>query len=504
MSSRIAADGSVRLILALDDGEERAEAARILGERCPLWALSFPADIAGVERLYSSDGADAIVTDFGFHAGALADWLTLWPLPSVLIVGPGDEPERIEKTTRDEASLFVRRSDDREHLSLLPVLVRKALNIRESVIRQNAQIQMSERQYMNLVQAIPDIVYTLDADGRFLYLNEAVRELGFAPATLIGKHFSEIVHPEDVPRVSRTVVLPPLAGSATGDGAAPKLFDERRSGSRMTKNLEIKLRRAGGDGEGAGYADTSINSYGEVNCSGFRLPEYEGARLGTMGIIRDVTLRKKHERELEGELAAKEVLLKEIHHRVKNNLQVVSSLLNLQEGAITDPTARKVFTDCQSQIQSMSMVHEALYNSGSFESVDMQAYFERLIEYLSNLYEGADRGIAWEVEARGISMDIARAIPVALIVNELVSNVFKHAFPEGREGAFRVSARSGGGDSGFLIEVEDDGIGLGASEGRRGVGTDLVVALAAQVRGEASFAPGGSGAGTRVSVGFPA
>jgi PAS domain S-box-containing protein len=499
MSSRIAADGSVRLILALDDGEERAAASRILGEKCPGWTLSFPGDIAGVERLYSSDGADAIVTDFGFHAGALADWLTLWPLPSVLIVGPGDEADRIEKTTRDEASLFLRRIEDRSHLSLLPVLVRKVLNIRESVSRQNAQIQMSERQYMNLVQAIPDIVYTLDADGRFLYLNEAVRELGFAPAALIGKHFSEIVHPDDVPRISRSIVLPPLSGSATGDGGSPKLFDERRSGSRMTKNLEIKLRRADDDGS---YADTSINSYGEVNCSGFRLPEYEGAKLGTMGIIRDVTLRKRHERDLEGELAAKEVLLKEIHHRVKNNLQVVSSLLNLQEGAITDPMARKVFTDCQSQIQSMSMVHEALYNSGSFENVDMQAYFDRLVEYLANLYEGAYRGIEWEVDARGISLDIARAIPVALIVNELVSNVFKHAFPEGRKGAFRVSARAG--ESGFRVEVEDDGVGLGASDGRRGVGTDLVAALAEQIKGEASFAVGGSGSGTRVSVGFPA
>jgi PAS domain S-box-containing protein len=507
VSARDSPYDAVRLILAIQDEEERAEAGRVLGRLCPGWKLSFPEAIADVERIYSSDQADAIVTDFGFHSGALAEWLTLWPLPAILLVGPSEDPERIERTVRDEASLFLRRTEGYSHLPLLPVLVRKILNIRESVARQNAQIQMTEHQYMNLVQAIPDIVYTLDSEGRFLYLNDAVGELGFEPHALIGKHFSEIVHPDDVPQVSRSIVLPSLAGTRTGDELAPKLFDERRSGKRMTKNLEIRLRKAS---DGGAYARTSINCYGEVNCSGFRLPEYEGAGLGTMGIIRDVTLRKLHERELENEIASKEVLLMEIHHRVKNNLQVVSSLLNLQEGSITDPAARKIFTDCQTQIQSMSMVHEVLYNSASLEGVEMQPYFERLVEYLSNLYEGAYRGISWEVDAGEVSLDLERAIPVALIVNELVSNAYKHAFPEGRPGAFRITARAE--DGRFRFEVEDDGVGLsgvasGAASGPasgRGIGTDLVVALAAQIKGEASFSAGRSGSGTLVAVGFPA
>jgi len=495
-----ASEGAVRLILAIHDEAERAEAARVIGELCPDWILSFPAAIADVEKLYSSDQADAIVTDFGFHAGALAEWLTLWPLPSILLVKPDEDPARIERTIRDEASLFLRRTEGYAHLSLLPLLVRKILNIRESVARQNAQIQMTEHQYMNLVQAIPDIVYTLDGEGRFLYLNGAVRELGFEPAALIGKHFSEIVHPDDVPRISRSSVLPPLAGTKTGDEGAPKLFDERRSGKRMTRNLEVRLRRAD---ENDAFHKTRVNAYGEVNCAGFLLPEYEGTGLGTMGIIRDVTQRKLYESELENQLATKEILLKEIHHRVKNNLQVVSSLLNLQEGAIADPAARKIFMDCQTQIQSMSMVHEVLYSSSNFEGVEMQSYCERLVEYLSNLYEGAFRGISWRVEAAPVCLDLERAIPVALIVNELVSNAFKHAFPDGRTGSFRVSAATEGRTS--RIEVEDDGIGLGkvGSSERKGVGTDLVHALAAQIKGEATFSAGCSGTGTRVVVSFP-
>ncbi len=490
---------ALKLILAIDDEGERAGAAAALAEACPGWVLNFASAIADVERLYSADQADAIVTDFRFHSGALAEWLTLWPLPTILIVGAEDDRERIERAARDESSLFLMRGEGTRHLSLLPLLVRKVLNIRESVSRQNAQIQMTEHQYMNLVQAIPDIVYTLDGDGRFLYLNDAVRELGFNPAALIGRHFSVIIHPDDLPRVSRALALPPLKGMKTGDEGAPKLFDERRSGKRMTKNLELRLRRAG---DGPSYSDGKVNSYGEVSCAGFRLPEYEGAGLGTMGVIRDVSVRKAHERELEMELATKEVLLKEIHHRVKNNLQIVSSLLNLQEGAITDPVSRKVFTDCQTQIQSMSMVHEVLYQSSSFESVDMKPYFARLADYLSGLYDGAFRGVSCEVEAVSASLDLERAIPVALIVNELLSNAYKHAFPEGRRGRVRVSSRRDGDV--LIIEVEDDGIGFapGSGEGRKGIGTELVAALAAQLKGGAEYSAGPAG-GTRVTISMP-
>lgn len=489
-----------KLILAINDPQERSEAARIISESCPDWKLSFPEAIGDVERWYSADEADVIVTDFEFHSGALAEWLTLWPLPAVLIVDDDEEPGRIERILHDEASLFLRRTEGRSHLPFLPLLVRKALNIRESIERQNAHLRMTEHQYMNLVQAIPDIVYTLDSTGRFLYLNDAVRELGFDPAALIGRHFSEIIHPEDVPRVSRAMVLPALAGTRTGDALAPKLFDERRSGKRMTRNLEVRLRRTGGSPD---YRNSSVTCYGEVSCAGIRLPEYQGAGLGTMGIIRDITLRKMHERKLEIELANKEILLKEIHHRVKNNLQVVSSLLNLQGGMVSDPAAHKVFLDCQTQIQSMSMVHEVLYTSSNFEILDMYPFFERLVDHLSNVYEGTLRGIEWKVSSESVLLDLEHAIPVALIVNELVSNAFKHAFPGDRRGRIDVAARSLGDC--ITVTVEDDGVGFPVEAGseRRTVGTDLVAALAAQLRGSIEYSPGASGSGTQIVLRFP-
>jgi PAS domain S-box-containing protein len=505
-------EGARGIIFAVEDEGERKAFVSLMGASMPGCELFFPSDIAEVEALYSSDRADAIVTDFRFHNGALADWLTFWPLPTLLIVDPDDDFDRISRTVGDEASLFVQRIPGLGHIRALPLLIRKALNLRESTARQNAHLQMTEHQYLNLLQAIPDIVYTLDGDGRFVYLNDAVRSLGYEPSSLIGRHFSEIVHPEDLPNVSREEAIRPLLGTRTGDSAAPKLFDERRSGDRMTRNLELRLRF--GD-LAEGYHVGSVTSYGEVSCSGYALPEFQGRDQGTVGIIRDVTARKEHERALEAALASREVLLKEIHHRVKNNLQVVSSLLNIQESAIVDELSRKVFVECQTQIQTMSMVHEVLYRSSSFEGVEMQPYFERLVEYLSSVYEGDYRGIASAVEAEGVVLGLDEAIPVALVVNELVSNSLKHAFPGGRKGRILVAMREAPPSAecgrSFVLRVVDDGIGFaGAGEGparlggeEPGIGTELVQALVGQLRGSIQRLPGGEGAAISVLIPAP-
>ena len=486
----------LRVIFAVEDREERDAFAEIAA-RIDGCVVHYPAAIADVERLYSSDAADVIVTDLRFHNGALADWLTLWPLPAVLLTNPGDDVDRIERVLRDESSVFLEREPEGRHIRLLPLLIRKVVNIRESLSRQNAYLQLTERQYMNLLQAVPDTVYILDEDGRFIYLNDAVREFGYEPAKLIGRHFSEIVHPDDVARVSRTEVLPSYAGAVTGSEGAPKLFDERRTGKRMTKNLEVRLKCRP---EGLGYAVGQVHAYGEVSCAGYKLPEFEGRGQGTVGIIRDVSSRKRHQRELETALAAKEVLLKEIHHRVKNNLQVVSSLLNLQEGAVADAGARRVFLDCQTQIQSMAMVHEVLYRSTGFEGVDMQRYFERLVDYLAGIYDAVDRGLAWSISADAVTLGLDEAIPVALIVNELVSNCFKHAFPEGRPGKIRLAMAPV--DEEWLLVVSDDGVGFeGSSDGHeKGIGTELIAALSAQLRGSVSAA---TDRGAVVRIRFP-
>jgi len=490
----------MRIIFALSGADEKAAIAR-QAEGWGLGAAYYPRSLPEVESLVSTDSADAIVTDFFFHSGAFAEWLTLWPLPAVLIVDPGDEAGRIEKTLADESSLFLVREPGCQHVGRLPILLHKVLNIRESLSRQNAHLQMTEHQYLNLLQAIPDIVYSLDGQGCFIYLNDAVRSLGFEPAKLIGKHFSEIIHPSDVPKVSRSLVLARLSGTVTGATAAPKLFDERRSGERMTKNLEIRLRFSE---ESESYRYATVNAYGEVSSVGWLLPEYENKAIGTVGIIRDITMRKSHEQDLEKALAAREVLLRETHHRVKNNLQVVSSLLNLQENVVKSEEARDVFLECQTQIQSMAMVHEVLYRSDRVEGVGMQAYFDRLAEYLSSVFDALSRGVTCSFQAEGVFLDLDDAIPTGLIVNELVSNAFKHAFPGGRRGHILACLTDGLGYRELL--VEDDGVGFLATRkpdgSEAGIGTELVNALAAQLRGQIERGPS-AGTGARIRIRFP-
>ncbi|MBN1241638.1 MAG: PAS domain-containing protein [Spirochaetales bacterium] len=345
------------------------------------------------------------------------------------------------------------------------------------------------------MRAIPDVVYVLDSAGRFTYLNDAVRRLGWDPARLIGRHFSTIVHPEDAPKVSREDVLPMLCGRVTGVEGAPRLFDERRSGDRMTRNLELRLLAGNERVEGAaeGWALGAVNAFGEVNAVGFSMPELRGNPGGTIGVIRDVTLRRVSEDALKRDLRSREVLLREIHHRVKNNLQVVSSLLNLQQHAVDDARAQAVFLECQTQIQSMAMVHEQIYQRAELDGVSAAGYIDSLVRYLAGVYEAEWHGIAVGVEGRGeVKLDLDSAIPAAIIVNELVSNAFKHAFPGGRKGTVRV--RLDVSDSGeAIIEVADDGVGFDASKAARApdaprsLGLDLVQALARQLRGELSL-----------------
>ncbi len=251
---------------------------------------------------------------------------------------------------------------------------------------------------MNLLQAIPDIVYMLDAEGRFVYINDAIRNLGYEPSELIGKHFSQIIHPDDLPRVSREEVLGRLQGVATGDENAPKLFDERRSGQRMTRNLELRLRR-GEFGRRLPSRLGHLLRRGELR--GLRFAGVRGAGQGTVGIIRDMTVRKEHELALEVALASKEILLKGDPPSREEQPPGRLEPAELQETTILDEEARKVFLECQTQIQTMSMVHEVLYRSSSFAGVEMNSYFERLVDYLANVYEAGSRGIACGIDVRG-------------------------------------------------------------------------------------------------------
>ena len=176
-------------------------------------------------------------------------------------------------------------------------------------------------------------------------------------------------------------------------------------------------------------------------------------------IFRDVTERVRTEIELRDSLEEKEALLKEVHHRVKNNLQVITSLLNLQISHIADEGAIAEIKESQNRIFSMAFVHEQLYQSDDVGQVDFGSYIHSLVSYLFEVYRRGDMNIRLDIQSEMVILDIDTAIPCGLIINELVTNVFKHAFPTASSGKLTLKLWLESGDQVHML-VKDNGIGF--------------------------------------------
>ncbi|MFM6923978.1 MAG: histidine kinase dimerization/phosphoacceptor domain -containing protein [Ferruginibacter sp.] len=191
-------------------------------------------------------------------------------------------------------------------------------------------------------------------------------------------------------------------------------------------------------------------------------------------------------------LGEKETLLREIHHRVKNNLQIISSLLNIQSEHISDEHVLSSIQEGQSRVEAMSLIHQNLYQSEHMNNVDINNYLQQLVAYLSAVFSGERRSIQVKVETAHLSFDIDTAIPLGLIVNELVSNAYKYAFGENSGGHINISIHAVN-DVDHELKVEDDGRGLPAGfdmENSNSLGLKLVKILSRQLRGSFSASSG--------------
>jgi two-component sensor histidine kinase len=194
--------------------------------------------------------------------------------------------------------------------------------------------------------------------------------------------------------------------------------------------------------------------------------------------------QKRGRDQLRSSLDEKEVLLKEIHHRVKNNLQVISSLLNLQSSHVRDENDMEIFRESQNRIRSMALIHEKLYQSGNVSIVDFPQYARSLANTLFRSYRSADSNVSLEVDFGDVSLGIDAAVPCGLIINELLSNALKHAFPGNRGGKVLLGLRAQGGKT--RLTVKDDGIGVPGSVDVAcpdSLGLQLVNTLVAQIGG---------------------
>ena len=232
-----------------------------------------------------------------------------------------------------------------------------------------------------------------------------------------------------------------------------------------------------------------------------RTSELEDARIAALNLMQDANIQQQ---TTEKTLAEKETLLQEVHHRVKNNLQVISSLIDMQRAGIKDPHIRQVLLDSQARIRAMAIIHEKLYQSRELGRINVEEYVRVLIDHLAGIYRDQAKNIAIEIQVDKLSMDIDTAIPCGLIINELASNAFKYAFAPGWSGNREVRLKIRKRDEGTLsLEFSDNGGGIPEAldiDRVSTLGLRLVSMLVRQLKGTLELSRHG---GTSFLITFP-
>jgi len=216
----------------------------------------------------------------------------------------------------------------------------------------------------------------------------------------------------------------------------------------------------------------------------FPLLDSEGEIIGAVETLEDITQEVEYKEKIENSLKEKEILLKEIHHRVKNNLQIISSLISLQSNRIDDEETLHLFRKTRNRIQSMALVHEKLYQSGDFTRINLAEYIQDLVLNILGSYQSSER-ITLEMDCEPVWININTAIPCALIINELVTNSVKHAFPHDKTGKIIIKLHQR--DDQIIITCTDTGVGLPDDINllqTSTLGLKLVRALTQQLKGK--------------------
>ncbi len=358
---------------------------------------------------------------------------------------------------------------------LATILAGKLLSDQLEARRALNALKASEERFKLSMEASNDGLWDLNVLTDDAYYNPAYyRILGYEPGEFpaLGSSWRSMVDPEDRDRA----VAENLACIEGG-----------------REYLETEFRMRTKDGR-----QRWIFSRGKVISR-----DASGLALRMVGTHVDITERKNIEEELKKSLEEKEILLREVHHRVKNNLSIISSLLNLQSSMLKTPEqALEAFRNSRERIQAMSLVHEELYKSRDYSRINMDQYIGRLLDQLTLAY-GQDRGITLTRRIENVELDVSTSIPCGLILNELITNAYKYAFPGSRTGTIRIQL-SILQDGSAEMSVSDDGVGLPEGidfENTDSLGLTLVRLLVEQLRGTLSMS---AEDGSTFTIRFPA
>jgi two-component sensor histidine kinase len=328
--------------------------------------------------------------------------------------------------------------------------------------RAEAALRESEDRLRTLVQASSEVLYTMSPDWTEM---RELRGGGFLADTLSPSRnwLEHYIHPDDQPQVTAAI--------------------QEAVRTKSIFVLEHRVRRADGSlGWTLSRAVPRLGADGEIK-------EWFGA-------ASDVTA---HREVLHAALAGQQSLLHEVNHRVKNNLAVIDSLLSLQAADVADDQARQVLTEAANRVRAMGIVHQLLYEARGLAWVDLGRFANELAHALFASYGVAEGRVRFALSGERLGVDLERAVPLGLILNELVTNALKHAFPDGRAGSIQLRIDADRG----VLELADDGIGLPASVDPmqpRSLGLQLVQRLVRQIGGTIQVVPG---PGTRYRLQLP-
>ncbi|MBP2045395.1 PAS domain-containing sensor histidine kinase [Methanobacterium aggregans] len=323
----------------------------------------------------------------------------------------------------------------------------------------------SEKVFDLTFNAIPDLITLLDKDHKILRINKAMaNRLGVSPEECVGKICFEVVHNRECP----------------------------------IENCPHALLLEDGSEHVSEVKEDNLGGFFLVTAT--PIVDSSGNTLGSVHVARDITQRKIMEDELHKALEDKDVLIKEVHHRVKNNLMILSSLLNLQSRYITDEKIQNIFKECQDRTRSLAIIHEKLYRSEDLKKIKINEYIESLVSSLYHSYTLDYNRIKVRVDVENLEFDADTSIPIGLIINELFTNAMKHAFPGNKTGQVTVELHSENDE--FKLEVSDDGTGFPEDLDYKNVdslGLRLVKSLTEQIDGKLELE---HGKGTHFTVTF--